>query len=89
LIIGSGLLQHAGVRYAVAIGVRLPHQHYELLRAAAQQITTRAEPLSAARLRSVREAFLALERTVWLRMEMHAAFSGEPITVDRLEIQPW
>jgi hypothetical protein len=88
-IIGSGLLQHAGARYAVAVGARLPLQHYELLRAAAQQITTRAEPLSAARLRSFREAFLTLERTVWLRMEMHAAFSGEPITVDRLEIPPW
>lgn len=88
-IISSGLLQHPGARYAAAIGPRLPLQHYELLRAAVQQTTTRAEPLTAARLRSVREALLILERTVWLRMEMRSAFSGEPIMVDRVEIPPW
>jgi len=88
-IIGSGLLRHPVARYAAAIGARLPLQHYELLRAAVQQITTRAEPLTAARLRSVREALLILERTVWLRMEMRSAFSGAPIMVDRVEIPPW
>ena len=38
--------------------------------------------------RSVREALLALERTVWLRIEMRSA-CGEPIMVERLEIPPW
>ena len=43
----------------------------------------------SAGLRSVREALLALERTVWLRLEMRSAFTGEPIIVERLEIPPW
>jgi hypothetical protein len=30
-----------------------------------------------------------LERTVWLRLEMRSAFTGEPIIVDRLEMPPW
>jgi hypothetical protein len=34
----------------------------------------------------VREALLTVERTVWLRIEMHSAFSDEPIMVDRLAI---
>jgi hypothetical protein len=88
-LIGSGLPQHPGARYAAAIGARLPLQHYELLRALAQQVTTRAEPLTASKLRSVREALLTLERTVWLRIELRSAFSGEPIMVDRVEIPPW
>jgi hypothetical protein len=37
----------------------------------------------------VREALLALERTVWIRIEMQRAFTGEPIVVQRLEIPPW
>ena len=49
-------------------GARLPLQHYELLRSAMQQIAGRDEPLAAARLRSVREALLTVERMVWLRM---------------------
>ena len=85
-IIGSGVLQHRGAPYAVAVGARLPLQHYELLRSAIQQIARRDEPLAAARLRSVREALLTVERTVWLRIEMHSAFSGEPIMVDRVAI---
>lgn len=88
-IIRSGRLQHRGARYAAAIGARLPLQHYELLRSAAQQVAAREAPLTPAGLRTVREAFLSLERTVWLRMEMHSAFSGEPIMVERLEIPPW
>jgi hypothetical protein len=85
-IIGSDVLQHRGARYAVAVGARLPLQHYELMRSAIQQIARRDEPLAAAGLRSVREALLTVERTVWLRIEMHSAFSGEPIMVDRLAI---
>jgi hypothetical protein len=54
-----------------------------------QQITARDEPLTAAEQRSVREALLTLERTVWLRLEMSSAFSGEPIVLERLEIPPW
>lgn len=88
-IIGSGRLQHRGGRYAAAVGVRMPLQHYELLRPAVQQITARDEPPTLAGLRSVREALLTLERMVWLRMEMRGAFAGEPIVVERLEIPPW
>jgi len=88
-IIGSGVLQHRGARYAAAIGARLPLQHYELLRSAMQQIEGQEEPLAAARLRSARESLLTVERTVWLRIEMRSAFSGEPIMVDRLAIPSW
>jgi hypothetical protein len=88
-IIGSGQLQQRGARYAAAVGARLPLQHYELLRAAVQQIAAQYLPLTPAGLRSVREALLALERTVWLRLEMRSAFGGEPIMVDRLEIPQW
>jgi hypothetical protein len=88
-IIGSGVLQHRGARYAAAIGARLPLQHYELLRSAMQQIAERDEPLAAAGMRAVREVLLTVERTVWLRIEMRSAFSGEPIMVDRLAIPSW
>jgi hypothetical protein len=88
-IIGSGQLRQRGARYATAVGARLPLQHYELLSSAVAQITEHQELLTPAGLRSVREALLALERTVWLRIEMRRAFSGEPITVQRLEIPPW
>jgi hypothetical protein len=85
----SGAPQHRGARYAAAIGARLPLQHYELLRSAMQHIAERDEPLAAAGLRAVREVLLTVERTVWLRMEMRSAFSGEPIMVDRLAIPSW
>ena len=88
-IIGSGQLRQRGARYATAVGTRLRLQHYELLRSAVPQIADRQELLTPAGLRSVREALLALERTVWLRIEMRSAFSGEPIVVQRLEIPPW
>jgi hypothetical protein len=88
-IIGSGQLQQRGVRYAARVAVRLPLQHYELLRSAMQQITARVESMTPAGLRSAREALLTLERTVWFRIEMGCAFSGEPIMVQRLEIPPW
>jgi hypothetical protein len=88
-IIGSGQLRQRGARYATAVGVRLPLQHYELLRSAVPQIVEHQELLTPAGMRSVREALLALERTVWLRIEMRSAFSGEPIMVERLEIPPW
>lgn len=79
-MICSGRLQQRSVRYAAAVGVRLPLEHYELLRSALSTPTG---------LRSVREALLSLERTVWVRMEMQSAFTGEPIRVDRLELPQW
>lgn len=88
-IIGSGRLQHGGARYAAAVGARMPLLHYELLRSAVQQIGAREAPLTPAGLRTVREALLSLERTVWLRLEMRSAFSGEPIMVERVEMPPW
>ena len=88
-IIAGGQLQQRGVRYAAAVGARLPVTHYELLRSTVQQIVRRGVALPPVGLRSVRDALLALERTVWLRIEMHSAFSGEPITVQRLELPQW
>jgi hypothetical protein len=88
-IIASGQLQQRAVRYAAAVGGRLPLHHYELLRSVVQRIPVREQPLTPAVLRSVRGALLALERTVWLRIEMQRAFSDEPIMVQRLEIPPW
>jgi hypothetical protein len=88
-IIGSGPLRQRGARYATAVGARMPLHHYELLRSALPQIAQRQDLLTPAAARSVREALLALERTVWLRMEMRSVFSGEPIMVERLEITPW
>jgi hypothetical protein len=88
-IIGSGQLRQRGARYAAAVGARLPLPHYELLQSALPQIAEHQELLSPAGLRSVREALLVLERTVWLRIEMRSAFSGEPVMVKRLEIPPW
>jgi hypothetical protein len=85
----AGQLQQRSVRYAAAVGARLPLGHYELLRSTVQQIVRRGVALPPAGLRSVREALLALERTVWLRIEMHSAFSGEPITVQRLDLPQW
>jgi hypothetical protein len=79
-IICSGQLQQRAIRYATAVGVRLPLQHYELVRSALQT------PIG---LRVVREALLALERTAWLRLEIRSAFTGEPIMVERPEIPQW
>ena len=88
-IIASGHLQQRAVRYATAVGARLPLNHYELLRSNLQQIPAQELPPTPAGLRSVREALLALERAVWLRIEMQSAFSDEPIMVQRLEMSPW
>jgi hypothetical protein len=88
-MIGTGQLQRRGVRYAGKVGARLPLQHYELLRSAVEQITAQQELQTTAGSRSVREALLALERTVWLRLEMKSGFSGEPIMIQRVEIPPW
>jgi hypothetical protein len=88
-IIGSGQLRQRGARYATAVGARMPLHHYELLRSALPQIAQGQDLLTSAAVRSVREAMLALERTVWLRIELRSVFSGEPIMVERLEIPPW
>jgi hypothetical protein len=88
-IIGSGRLREHGSRYAAAIGARLPLEHYELLPSAVQPTPAPDEPPRPLALRSVREAFRALERVAWLRIEIQSAFSGEPIAVQRLEMPPW
>jgi hypothetical protein len=88
-IIASGRLQQRGARYAAAVGARLPLEHYELLGSTIQRIVTRAGSLTPAGLRSMREALLALERAVWLRIEMQSAFSGEQIRQQRMEIPQW
>jgi hypothetical protein len=88
-IIGSGQLRERGPRYGASVGARLPLEHYELLRSAVERRTGSHEPLTALALRSVREAFRALERVTWVRVEIESAFAGEPITVQRLEIPPW
>jgi hypothetical protein len=88
-IIGSGQLRERGSRYGASVGLRLPLEHYELLRSAVERGLGSDEPMTALALRSVREAFRALERVTWVRVEIEGAFAGEPITVQRLEIPPW
>ena len=88
-IIGSGRLREHGSRYAAAIGARLPLEHYELLRSAVQPTPAPDEPPTPLALRSVREAFRALEQVAWVRIEIQSAFAGEPIAVQRLEMPPW
>jgi hypothetical protein len=89
-IIGSGRLREHRSRYAARIGLRLPLEHYELLRSAVQQRPARDEAaLTPLALRSVREAYRTLERMVWVRIEIQSAFAGEPVAVQRLEILPW
>jgi hypothetical protein len=88
-IIGSGQLRERGSRYGAAVGARLPLEHYELLRSAVEPGLGSNEPLTTLALRSVREAFRALERVTWVRVEIESAFAGEPTTVQRLEIPRW
>jgi hypothetical protein len=72
-----------------AIGACLPLEHYELLRSAVLPTPAPGEPPTPLALRSVREAFRAMERVAWVRIEIQSAFAGEPVAVQRLEIQPW
>ena len=88
-IIGSGRLREHGSRYAAAIGARLPLEHYELLQSVVQPSPAPDEPQTLLAPRSVHEAFMALERVAWVRIEIESAFGGEPIAVRRLEIPRW
>jgi hypothetical protein len=88
-IIGSGRLREHRSRFAATVAVRLPLEHYELLRSAVQQRPAPDEALTPLALRSVREAYRTLERIVWVRIEIQSAFAGEPVAVQRLEIPPW
>lgn len=88
-IIGSGRLREHRSRYAATIGLRLPLEHYDLLRLAVQQRPAPDEALTPLALRSVREAYRTLERIVWVRIEIQSAFAGEPVAVQRLEIPRW
>ena len=88
-IIGSSRLREHRSRYAATVGLRLPLEHYELLRSAVQQRPAPDEALTPLALRSVREAYRTLERIVWVRIEIQSAFAGEPIAVQRLQIPPW
>jgi hypothetical protein len=88
-IIGNGRLRERSSHYGAAVGARLPLEHYELLRPAVERGLGSNEPLMAVTLRSIREAFRALERVTWARVEIESAFAGEPIAVQRLEIPPW
>jgi hypothetical protein len=88
-IIGSGRLREHRSRYAATIGLHLPLEHYELLRSAVQQRPLPEDALTPLALRSIREAYRILERTVWVRIEMQSAFAGVAVAVQRLEIPPW
>jgi hypothetical protein len=88
-IIGSGRLREHRSRYAATIALRLPLEHYELLRSAVQPRPAPDEALTPLALRSVREAYRTLERIVWVRIEIQSAFAGQPVVVQRLEIPPW
>jgi hypothetical protein len=88
-IIGSGRLREHRSRYAATIGLHLPLEHYELLRSAVQQRPVPEDALTPLALRSIREAYRILERTVWVRIEIQSAFAGVAVAVHRLEIPPW
>lgn len=88
-IIGSGRLREHRSRYAATIGLHLPLEHYELLRSAVQQRPVPDDALTPLALRSIREAYRILERTVWVRIEIQSAFAGVAVAVQRLEIPPW
>jgi hypothetical protein len=88
-IIGSGRLREHRSRYAATIGLHLPVEHYELLRSAVQQRPVPDDALTPLALRSIREAYRILERTVWVRIEIQSAFAGVAVAVQRLEIPPW
>lgn len=88
-LIGSGRLREHRSRYVATIGLRLPLEHYDLLRLAVQQRPAPDEALTPLALRSVREAYRTLERIVWVRIEIQSAFAGEPVAVPRLEIPRW
>jgi hypothetical protein len=88
-IIGGGQLRERGLRYGATVGARLPLEHYEQLRSAVERGLGSDGPLTPLALRSAREAFRALERVIWVRVEIEAAFAGRPIRVQRLEIPPW
>ena len=72
-IIGSGQLRQRGARHSG----RSPSAAAALRAAAVSSTADREgqEWMPPAPRRSVREALLALERTVWLRIEMRSAFS--------------
>jgi hypothetical protein len=88
-MIGSGRLREHRSRYAATIGLHLPLDHYELLRSAVQHRPAPDDALTPLALRSVREAYRILERTVWVRIELQSAFAGGPVAAQRLEIPPW
>jgi hypothetical protein len=88
-IIASGQLRERNARYAAAVGARMPLEHYELLRSAVAEITAQDQPPTPVGLRSVYQAFQALERVAWVRLEIDSAFTSQPIAVERLEIPPW
>lgn len=88
-MIGSGRLREHRSRYAAIIGLHMPLDHYELLRSAVQRTPAPDDALTPLALRSVREAYRILERTVWVRIELQSAFAGGPVAVQRLEVPPW
>ena len=88
-IIGGSRLREHRSRYAATIALRLPLEHYELLRSAVQQRPAPDEALTPLALRSIREAYRTLERIVWVRIEIQSAFAGQPVAVQRHEIPPW
>jgi hypothetical protein len=54
-----------------------------------QQRPVPDDALTPLALRSIREAYRILERTVWVRIEIQSAFAGVAVAVQRLEIPPW
>ena len=80
-VIGAGALQRRTTGYAVAVGVRMPLAHYSLVQAAASYA---ADP-GGGRLASsavARAGYAALDQTLYLRAEIHNAFTpADPIVL--------
>lgn len=84
-VIGAGALQRRATGYAVAVGVRMPLAHYPLVQAAAAYA---ADP-GGGRLASsavARAGYAALDQTLYLRAEIHNAFTpDDPIVLNPQE----
>lgn len=78
MLIGSGRLQWRATAYSISLGARLPFEHAPLVRSATQFFAPLdGPPISPI----VREAFAALDQTLYLRVEIQQALAAEPLAV--------
>lgn len=84
-VIGAGALQRRTTGYAVAVGVRMPLAHYPLVRAAAAYAADPGGGLLAGSA-VARAGYAALDQTLYLRAEIHNAFTpADPVVLNPQE----